>query len=94
MTKSREGGSNEVTEDARREAARTRTPICDVLAAKLAAAKLANDTELIRRLSSAEVRGLPDAPEEEGPMKNWYAAHIVMYVEWKDRPGSKSGNTR
>ena len=54
MTKSREGGSNEITDEAKREAAHTSVPLCDILAAKLSAAKALNNTELIRKIIQAQ----------------------------------------
>ncbi len=54
MTKSREGGSNEITEWARREAARTKLPLCEVLAAMLVEARAADDPSLILKVIQAQ----------------------------------------
>ena len=54
MTKSREGGSNEVTDGTKREAARTKRPPCDILADMLVEAKAGNDTERIRKIIQAQ----------------------------------------
>ena len=54
MTKSREGGSNEVTDGTKREAARTKRPPCDILADMLVEAKAGNDTERIRKIIRAQ----------------------------------------
>jgi hypothetical protein len=52
MTKSRESGHNEITEEARREAARTKKDVCAILAAMLAVA--AGDTDRIRKVIRAQ----------------------------------------
>ncbi len=54
MTKSRERGGNEISEAAKREAARIKRNICDILAAQLAAAKLGGDAELITKIIQAQ----------------------------------------
>jgi uncharacterized membrane protein YebE (DUF533 family) len=54
MTKSRERGENEITEEAKREAARTKKHVCDILAAMLAAAKAAGNTERQRKILRAQ----------------------------------------
>jgi hypothetical protein len=54
MTKSQERGSNEYTDAARRESARTGRGVCDILAAWLAEAKQAGDAEKVRKLTAAE----------------------------------------
>jgi len=60
MTKSRERGENEITEEAKREAARTKKHVCDILAAMLAAAKAAGNTEpATENPPRPEVSGLP-----------------------------------
>jgi hypothetical protein len=47
MTKSQEGGENEITIEAKKVARRTRKDVCDVLAAMLAKAKKDDDKERI-----------------------------------------------
>ena len=54
MTKSRERGENEITEEAKREAARTKKHVCDILATMLAAAKAASNTERQRKILRAQ----------------------------------------
>lgn len=54
MTKSREHGENEITEEAEREAARTGRHICDVLAAMLRKAKADQDGERKRKIIKAQ----------------------------------------
>jgi hypothetical protein len=45
MTKSQEKGANEVTDEAKREAARTGKDVCDILKEMLKKAKAAKDTD-------------------------------------------------
>ena len=54
MTKSRESGENEVTDEARREAKRTGQGVCAVLTGMLQRAKTAGDTELTRKIIQAQ----------------------------------------
>jgi predicted transposase YbfD/YdcC len=54
MTKSQEGGENEITEDAKREAARTKGNICTILTAWQRDAKAAGDTERVRKIIKAQ----------------------------------------
>lgn len=54
MTKSEERGENEITREARREAARTQRHICEVLAAMLSAAKTAGDVARQRKIIQAQ----------------------------------------
>ncbi len=54
MTKSREGGENEITREAKREAARTRRHVCDILADMLTDAKAADDQERVRKIIRAQ----------------------------------------
>jgi hypothetical protein len=54
MTKSRERGENELTKEARREAARTNRPICAILSSMLAAAKAAGDPDRIGKIIKAQ----------------------------------------
>jgi hypothetical protein len=54
MTKSREGGENEITLEAKKEATRTGTTICVVLAAWLQAARQAGDAERVRKIVKAQ----------------------------------------
>jgi hypothetical protein len=54
MTKSRESGDNEITEEAKREAARTKGNVCAILAAWLAEAKAAGDAEHVRKILKAQ----------------------------------------
>jgi hypothetical protein len=54
VTKSREHGENEITEEAKREAARTGMHVCDVLAAMLIKAKADNDTKRKRKILKAQ----------------------------------------
>jgi hypothetical protein len=53
MTKSQKSGENEITLEARREAARTNRHVCNVLAGMLAAAKAAGDAERVRKIIKA-----------------------------------------
>jgi hypothetical protein len=54
MTKSREHGENEITDEAKREAARRGIHVCDVLAEMLAKAKKENDIERQRKIVRAQ----------------------------------------
>jgi hypothetical protein len=54
MTKSRETGQNEVTDEAKREAARKKINVSDVLAEWLKEAISTNDTERIRKIIKAQ----------------------------------------
>jgi hypothetical protein len=54
MTKSREHGENETTDEAKREAARTGIDICAVLAEMLKSAQVAGDTDRIRKIIQAQ----------------------------------------
>lgn len=49
MTKSQEKGENEVTDEAKREAARTGQDICDILNAMLKAAKAVKNSDRVAR---------------------------------------------
>jgi hypothetical protein len=54
MTKSQEGGSNEITEEARAEAARTGKDVCAILAAMLRKAKAAGDRAKVKEIVRAQ----------------------------------------
>jgi hypothetical protein len=54
MTKSRDHGDNEITDEAKRQAASRGIHICDVLAEMLANAKRMNDRERIRKIIRAQ----------------------------------------
>jgi hypothetical protein len=54
MTKSRESGENDITEEARREALRTNQNVCAVLAAMLRKAKEESDSERQRKIIRAQ----------------------------------------
>ena len=54
MTKSPESGENEVTEEARREAARTGEHVCAILARLLRKAKLTRDTVRMKKIEKAQ----------------------------------------
>jgi hypothetical protein len=54
MTKSPESGANEITEEARREAARTKKDVCAILAAMLRKAKAAGDQARVRKIVRAQ----------------------------------------
>ncbi len=54
MTKAREKGENEITEEAKQEAARTGRDVCDVLQRMLAEAKAAQDKERAGRIERAQ----------------------------------------
>jgi hypothetical protein len=54
MTKSEERGENEITEEAKREAARTGKDVCAVLAAMLKKAKAAGDKARERKIVRAQ----------------------------------------
>lgn len=54
MTKSRESGENEVTREARREAARTKVNICAILARWLADAQDARDEDRVQKVRRAQ----------------------------------------
>lgn len=54
MTKSQEQGRNEITDEARREAARTGKDVCAILKAMLRAAKKAGNTERQEKIKAAE----------------------------------------
>ncbi len=54
MTKSQEKGANEITEEAKREAARTGRDICDILKEMLREAKAAKDKDREQKIKRAE----------------------------------------
>lgn len=54
MTKSRESGDNDITAAAKREAARTGSAICAILAAMLRKAKKAKDSDQKRKIERAQ----------------------------------------
>jgi hypothetical protein len=54
MTKAPEKGENEITDEAKREAARTGVHICDILKAMLKKAKAAKDRERERKIKRAQ----------------------------------------
>jgi hypothetical protein len=54
MTKSQEHGENEITEEARREAARTGTNVCAILAAMLRKAKADGDRVKQKKIRRAQ----------------------------------------
>jgi hypothetical protein len=54
MTKSHESGENEVTEEAKREAARTGQNVCDILSEMLKMAKADDDEERVRKIIQAQ----------------------------------------
>ena len=54
MTKSRESGENEVTDEAKREAVRAGQGVCEILAKMLNAAKAARDADRTRKIVRAQ----------------------------------------
>jgi hypothetical protein len=54
VTKAREHGENEITEEAKREATRTGLHVCDVLASMFPKAKAENDTKRMRKILKAQ----------------------------------------
>jgi hypothetical protein len=54
MTKSWERGENEITQEARREASRTKRPVTEILAEMLAEAKVARDRKRMRKIIRAQ----------------------------------------
>ena len=54
MTRSREGGENEITREARTEAARTHESVCAILARWLADARASGDVGRIGKIRQAE----------------------------------------
>jgi len=54
MTKSPEGGANEVTDQAKKEAARTGTAVCTILARMLQRAKASRDKARVRKIVRAQ----------------------------------------
>jgi hypothetical protein len=54
VTKAREQGENEITAEAKQEAARTGRHVCDILKAMLRRAKAAKDKERERKLKRAQ----------------------------------------
>lgn len=54
VTKAREKGENEITEEAKQEAARTGKDVCDILEEMLAKAKAAKDKERERKIKRAQ----------------------------------------
>ena len=54
MTKSRQRGQNEITDEAQREAARTGKNVCDILEVMLRAAKKAGDTAKRNKIVMAQ----------------------------------------
>ena len=54
MTKRRKGGENEMTREAKQEAARTKRHVCDILAEMLAQAKGVGDAEQVRKIIRAQ----------------------------------------
>jgi hypothetical protein len=54
MTKAPEGGENEITVEAQRDAARTGKSVCSILAAMLKAAKKSRDKARKRKIEKAQ----------------------------------------
>jgi hypothetical protein len=54
VTKSRESGENKVTEQAKREAARTNRDVCSILALWLLGARATGDTKRVRKVVRAQ----------------------------------------
>jgi len=54
MTKSREGGHNEITDEAKRQAPLAGMTVCEYLADTLDAARAANDSDRIRKIIKAQ----------------------------------------
>ncbi len=54
MTKAPENGENEVTEEAKKEAARTGMDVCEILKAMLKKAKAARDKNRERKIKRAQ----------------------------------------
>ena len=54
MTKRQESGENEITREAKQHAARTKKHVCDILAEMLAGAKVAGETERVRKIIRAQ----------------------------------------
>jgi hypothetical protein len=54
MTKSPEHGENQITEEVRREAARTGVHVCVILAGMLGRAKAAGDSERVQKIIRAQ----------------------------------------
>jgi hypothetical protein len=54
MTKSPEGGENEFTDEAKREAARTGKDVCAILAAMLKRAKQKGDDAAVKKVQKAQ----------------------------------------
>jgi hypothetical protein len=54
MTKSQESGDNEITDEAKREAARTGQNVCSILARMLGEARATKDGERIRKIVKAQ----------------------------------------
>jgi len=54
MTKAQEGGENEITAEAKREAARTGRDVCDILAEMCGKARSAGDSARERKIVQAE----------------------------------------
>jgi hypothetical protein len=54
MTKSQESGDNEVTDEAKREAARTGQDVCSILARMLTEATAAKDSERVQKIVKAQ----------------------------------------
>ena len=54
MTKSQEGGENEITREAKSEAARTGEDVCDILARMMDKAREARDKEKMAKIRRAQ----------------------------------------
>jgi hypothetical protein len=54
VTRSPEKGENEITAEAKREAARTGQHVCDILKAMLEKAKAAKDRDQVRKIKRAQ----------------------------------------
>ncbi len=86
MTKNREEGENEITTQAKREAAHTGEDIQVILQRMLRLAKQQKDTVKRMKIIKAE-KFLAQAQCEQAQetKMTWYAAHIILYFKLRNR---------
>jgi hypothetical protein len=84
MTKSLEAGENEISREAKRQAARTGGDVCDPGQDASTGAKGRRQGPGSENHPRQEVSWLPQRAETEKQVMRWYAAHIVMAVQLKN----------
>ncbi len=92
LSKARQKGENYISLRAKAEAQITGKDPCDILAVWLAAAKLSESKAEARMIQQAQkFLGCRNVLKrlQGGVQMNWYAAHAVMYIKFKDRQQEK-----